>query len=242
MKATALKPNSNFSYTYTSIQFNLDLLLSASRTKYLLLPHSSRLLRKLINLFYIGRARVDFELPSISYLPKDFIRLDPWELEALYAIAKSIKGNIVEIGRFNGGSTAVLCSANQTSDIYSIDIDPKDDNLLKGIFNTLKIGDRVHLIKQDSNQYSETFKHQINLLFIDGDHSYNGCINDLQSWWPKVSIGGYIVLHDCYLGSEVQSAVVNFLSDKKYDIIYSPFIQRNHYKVSSGSLCCVIKR
>lgn len=237
-----MNPQYNFSYSYTSNQTNLDLLLSASRTKYLLLPHANNFIRKLLSPLYLGRPRVTFSLPKVSVLPKNFIRLDPWEIETLYSIAKSIKGNIVEIGRFNGGSTSVLCSANTTSNIYSIDISPKNDPLLISLFSELMIGRNVSLIVGDANIIANSFNHPIDLLFIDGDHSYDGCISDLKSWWPKLSIGGHLVLHDCYLGSEVQSAVTDFLIDKSFDSLSSPFIPRFHYRISSGSLCHLIKR
>lgn len=38
----------------------------------------------------------------------------------------------------------------------------------------------------------------IDLLFIDGDHSIRGCMNDFALLYPHVSTGGYIVLHDIY--------------------------------------------
>jgi hypothetical protein len=34
------------------------------------------------------------------------------------------------------------------------------------------------------------------LVFIDGDHSYEGCIEDIRAWWSKVRIEGYIGGHD----------------------------------------------
>ncbi len=33
-------------------------------------------------------------------------------------------------------------------------------------------------------------------VFIDGDHSYEGCLADLRAWWPKVKVGGRIAGHD----------------------------------------------
>jgi len=34
------------------------------------------------------------------------------------------------------------------------------------------------------------------LVFIDADHSYKSCIEDIRAWWPKVKIEGYIGGHD----------------------------------------------
>lgn len=34
------------------------------------------------------------------------------------------------------------------------------------------------------------------VVFIDADHSYEGCSQDIRAWWPKVNIGGWIGGHD----------------------------------------------
>ena len=36
----------------------------------------------------------------------------------------------------------------------------------------------------------------IGLLFIDGDHSYDGCRADIRSWLPKLEPGAYVAFHD----------------------------------------------
>ncbi len=33
-------------------------------------------------------------------------------------------------------------------------------------------------------------------LFIDGDHTYEGCFRDFMYWYPKVKPGGKIIFHD----------------------------------------------
>jgi cephalosporin hydroxylase len=41
-------------------------------------------------------------------------------------------------------------------------------------------------------------KEPIELLFIDGDHSYDGIFGDITNWVPKVMSGGYVVIHDVF--------------------------------------------
>jgi murein L,D-transpeptidase YafK len=36
----------------------------------------------------------------------------------------------------------------------------------------------------------------LDLVFIDADHSYEGCKHDIKAWLPKVKKGGYISGHD----------------------------------------------
>lgn len=57
------------------------------------------------------------------------------------------------------------------------------------------IGD-VEFIKGDSQEVAKTWTDEIALLFIDGDHSYEGVKKDLDSWYPHVKSGGVIMVHD----------------------------------------------
>lgn len=38
----------------------------------------------------------------------------------------------------------------------------------------------------------------LGLLYLDGDHSYEGVMKDLESWYPKVCKGGVIATHDYF--------------------------------------------
>jgi len=43
---------------------------------------------------------------------------------------------------------------------------------------------------------------EVDLVFIDGDHSEQGCELDWISWSPFVRVGGHVVLHDARAGLE----------------------------------------
>lgn len=57
------------------------------------------------------------------------------------------------------------------------------------------------------------------LVYIDGDHSYEGCFADTRAWAPKVKPGGYIAFHD-YLNMNygVNAAVNDFARASKFEI------------------------
>jgi hypothetical protein len=60
------------------------------------------------------------------------------------------------------------------------------------------------------------------LVYIDGDHSYEGCFNDLRAWGPKVKKGGYIACHDFMNPSYgVKQAVMDFCAEN-FMIRYLP--------------------
>lgn len=53
------------------------------------------------------------------------------------------------------------------------------------------------ILKMDSVKAAESVKNKsLDFVFIDGDHSYEGTSRDIESWLPKVKIGGFICGHD----------------------------------------------
>ena len=185
-----------------------------------------------------------FNLPETSALPRDYVRLDPWEAEYLFVLAARSRKGIVETGRFHGGSTFLIAYANRAAKIHSIDIAPQNDDLLRQYFSAHGVGQNVNLIVGDSQNAKYPEIGAYDLLFIDGDHSYQGCTSDLENWYPQLSTGGHIVLHDCYYGSasDVQEAVVDFMGRHTVEAVRTPYIQTAHWQHPCGSLAHFIKR
>jgi predicted O-methyltransferase YrrM len=61
--------------------------------------------------------------------------------------------------------------------------------------------------------------HSIDLAFIDGDHSYKGCLDDLQAVYPRMKPGSTILAHDCYEDTEAYQALKDFT--KLYNLEYA---------------------
>jgi predicted O-methyltransferase YrrM len=187
-----------------------------------------------------------FHLPQESGLPKEFIRLCPWEMEFLYAAARRAKIGILEIGRYNGGSTFLLSCANRAVAVHSIDIAPQNDDQLRQFFDQHQVGRNVSLIVGESQNTRYDSIGQIDLLFIDGDHSYEGCAADIKNWYDALVRGGVMVFHDSYTTTEngVQDAILDFLDCKNGEIqvIVSPLIGRSHWRYPHGSMACLQKK
>ena len=127
---------------------------------------------------------------------RDIIRLDLREAGLLYKYAKQTwiepkklfhhtgKGNtILEIGRYWGGSTVLLATATHKSDvnIVSVDVvegchDPDVDDWLNDYEEKERIDIRV-----DNSHAMENIP--LSLLFVDGDHSYEGIKKDFIHHW-----------------------------------------------------------
>ena len=185
-------------------------------------------------------------LPEISGLPKEFIRLCPWEMEFLYAVARRAQVGILEIGRFNGGSTFLLSCANPAVPIHSIDRAPQNDELLKELFHKHDVGRNVSLIVGDSQKTKYDSIRRIDLLFVDGDHSYEGCSADIRNWYDTLVPGGMMVFHDSYTAPlyGVQDAVLDFLHERngEVQVVVSPLIGASHWRYPHGSMACLQRR
>jgi len=55
---------------------------------------------------------------------------------------------------------------------------------------------RAEVIVGDSGKLWESFRGQVHLLFVDGDHTYEGVKADIAGWAPKIAPGGVIAFHD----------------------------------------------
>lgn len=85
-----------------------------------------------------------------------------------------------------------------------------------------KYGERCKIIRMDSVEASKLYEDEsLDFVYIDADHSYEGCFKDLEAWYPKVRKGGIFAGHD-YINAifpetifGVKSAVDKFLFDKK---------------------------
>jgi predicted O-methyltransferase YrrM len=181
-------------------------------------------------------------LRGSTELPEEFIRLDPWEGEFLFMIAARAKRGILEIGRYNGGSALLMACANPLAPIYSIDIKPQNDRLLQDLLKKSDIKGDVRLLVGDSQNVRDPGVGSFDMLFVDGDHSYESVTKDLHNWYGVLDTSGHVILHDCYHGSPVMDAVLDFISEHDVTILRSPFILSAHWTESTGSMMHFIKR
>lgn len=100
------------------------------------------------------------------------------------------KGNVLEIGVHCGISTTALLAGLEENGghLWSVDVHPSCRYVWYGhpqwTFCCPWSGDAV---MPDL---------PLDVLFVDGDHSYKWVMNDLEAWGPKVKRGGLILCHD----------------------------------------------
>ena len=147
----------------------------------------------------------------------------------LYDIISSIEKdniNYFEIGSYCGASGSLVLSHNKKVSAFCLDtfseapIDLVERNFKKfknpnsefsfivGDSQTEEIIDNVKTIVKD-----------VDLFYIDGNHTFEGCVNDFLNYNDLVKNGGYIAFddyHDVEYSPQVKHAVDFIISDLTY--------------------------
>jgi predicted O-methyltransferase YrrM len=69
------------------------------------------------------------------------------------------------------------------------------DDELRGALERFGLAGKVHLLVADSRT-ADPPPEPLELLFIDGDHSYEGAKADYERWRAFVRPGGHLLFHD----------------------------------------------
>jgi predicted O-methyltransferase YrrM len=128
------------------------------------------------------------------------------EAALLYRLARDAKnGPFAEIGRFKGGSTFVFASALPDGvELWSYDLHlalrpdmpgAALDAELQDALERYGLAHKVHLEVADSHTVDPPAE-PLELLFVDGDHSYEGARADYERWSAFVGPQGHLLFHD----------------------------------------------
>ena len=100
--------------------------------------------------------------------------------------------SMAEIGVRDGRTTFYLLDNIANLTIYGIDL---DTTLFYNDKVNEKYKDRLIPIRGKSANVAIQVP-MVDLVFIDADHSYNGCLRDIIEYTPKVNKGGILSGHD----------------------------------------------
>jgi predicted O-methyltransferase YrrM len=129
------------------------------------------------------------------------------EAALLYGLARRVPigAAVTEIGRFKGGTTLMLASAlPDGAELWSYDLHvairtdlsgPQLDAELRAALDRYGLSERVHLFVGDSRT-AEPPPRASSLVFVDGDHTYEGARADFERWRGLVAPGGHVLFHD----------------------------------------------
>lgn len=89
--------------------------------------------------------------------------------------------------------------------------------------NISEFSDRSNIIKMKSDDAASQFADEsLDYIFVDGDHSYEGCLKDLQNYYPKLKKGGLFSGHD-FTVPDVNRAINEFRKDKNFNPISNTY-------------------
>lgn len=148
-----------------------------------------------------------------EHISGDFSTFD---MEALIPEVKKLKRGqtYLEIGVKHGKSLAVaFLAARKGVNIVGIDIEDSEER--QKLFRRLGLTNYANFIHSDSSTACRIWNRPIDVLFIDGDHSIQGCTTDIRNWAHFVPKNGVILFHDCDETSPgVMEAVKRYYGNK----------------------------
>lgn len=149
-----------------------------------------------------------------------FTHLTDKEKIILYKLSKQVKTEnavFVEIGSYYGASSCFLAEGLKAGKIYCIDT-WQNDAMSEGsrdtfcVFkeNTRKYRDKIVEVRGWSYDVVDVIKSlnkPVDLLFIDGDHSYEGVKKDWDLYSPMLKRNSVVIFHDYGWAEGVQKVV-----------------------------------
>jgi cephalosporin hydroxylase len=150
-------------------------------------------------------ARTSFSTYRMSRAACEYGACQKWiELTGLAHLVRKAKPlRTMEIGIYQGGTIA-LWAQLMPSNGNLIGVDFKLSGSIENrIRAKMKTGQSLYLLEADSHTIETRNRlfgiigdNKLDLLFIDGDHSYEGITRDFKDYCPLVRPGGIVAFHD----------------------------------------------
>ena len=213
---------------------NLEKMFGMFKVLWDELAPSPKRIRKLFNpknwryfIFKVSLLPDVFLLNLKTHCPQIDGFLSVFEGAFLFRCAKEVPpgGVVVEIGSYKGRSSCFIASGLSegatlwcidTFESDSVDIRKKEDTFEEFERNMKPFGQKVKFIRGRSEEIAKHWNSEIDFLWIDGDHSFEGCARDIELWVPYVKSGGKVAFHDYPNAPGVKKAVDEIFR-KKYE-------------------------
>jgi predicted O-methyltransferase YrrM len=168
------------------------------------------------------------------------------EAETLYTLAKRCtgRGSIVEIGSHQGRSTICLAMGAKASGhtVHVHAIDPRTGKLLESYRQNIAraaVDDVIttHCLTSAAAAEAIPADEPIELLFIDGNHTFDMVSLDFDLWEPRLIEGGHLIMHDT-IGFAGSSRVADrrvYRSGRFADVQFVPSTMTVGRKVARAS-------
>lgn len=152
-------------------------------------------------------SNIIFNNPSFNDKPSSWVEHIPFAFFLIEALKPKI---FLELGTHNGNSYFAFCQTinelNLNSKAFAVDLWKGDEHAgyygnevfdYVNSINEQNFSNFSILLKMSFDDALKEFKNEsIDLLHIDGYHTYEAVKHDFESWLPKMSKKGVIILHD----------------------------------------------
>lgn len=169
------------------------------------------------------------QLGQMNMLPLSFL-----PAYGMIPYLKRLRGDIVgiEVGVLKAETSHVLLKECQNiKKLYGVDFyqahkdfdnerlqDDMDFYEKTAIENVKEFGDRFEFIKKNSTEAAKDFEqYSMDFILIDGDHTYEGILSDLESYYPLLKKGGYVFVHNNFAAT-IRDAIRDFRNKNKIRI------------------------
>ena len=148
-----------------------------------------------------------------------------------------------EIGTYNGLTAMNICKSLNIQKIYLIDPyknyrgydvgkqyeekqrnqpDVGNETYMTAKKRMGRFGDKAVFIKKLSHLAVGDVPNNLDFVYVDGNHSYKYCKNDMELYWEKIKKGGILAGHDIVTRKGVMKAFCEFVVEKKLQPIITP--------------------
>ena len=176
------------------------------------------------NGWYRRRELADAGLPGAHRVHTHMTAL---ELESLYDLAGEAS-NALEIGSYLGASSCTLAAAlsMRGGRLYCVDTwanetmpEGERDTFAEFTRNTAGVASSITTIRRRSDELTENdVPLPLDLVFIDGDHSYPAVKGDFEKVRGWLREGGILAFHDAYFFEAVSRVVGEALATGRWQL------------------------
>lgn len=121
------------------------------------------------------------------------------EVEAIKSIKKLIPKDPVIVNIGAGVGTSALAFLEMSPDAWLTTVDIKEEALHRESVALKRAGinlTRYEQVRSDSIRFGKEWKAPIDVLFVDGKHTYDYVSKEIRVWAPHVKEHGFIFFHD----------------------------------------------
>lgn len=135
---------------------------------------------------------------SLDAIAPVVCEIGSWRGKSSYVLAKALQdrpdaGSLVCIDPFDGSGDESSRRVYQ-KEIAAMKDDP--EGLFWSNLRSRGVHQVVRLLRGRSTEVLEQAPRRIDMLFIDGDHSYSAVRHDFDTYSPRIPTGGVIAFHD----------------------------------------------